>query len=146
MGRRDGMARPAADRILVNRYALKTPLGSGGTGVVWRAHDVVLGREVAVKEVALPASMPAQERRSAQARVTREARAAARLNHPGAVTLFDVVTHEAGVWIVMELVEAPTLAELVRTEGPLAPERAAEIGAELANVLESAHRAGIVHC
>ena len=139
------MARPAADRILVNRYALKTPLGRGGTGVVWRAHDVVLGREVAVKEVALPASMPAQERRSAQARVTREARAAARLNHPGAVTLFDVVTHEAGVWIVMELVEAPTLAELVRAEGPLAPERAAEIGAELANVLESAHRAGIVH-
>ena len=112
------MARPAADRILVNRYALRTPLGRGGTGVVWR---------------------------SAQARVTREARAAARLNHPGAVTLFDVVTHEAGVWIVMELVEAPTLAELVRTEGPLAPERAAEIGAELATVLESAHRAGIVH-
>ena len=56
-------------------------------GVVWRAHDVVLGREVAVKEVVFPAAMPDDERRPAQARVMREARAAARLNHPGAVTL-----------------------------------------------------------
>ena len=114
-------------------------------GVVWRAHDVVLGREVAVKEVAFPASMPDAERHSAQARVTREARAAARLNHPGAVTLYDVVTHQGGVFIVMELVEAPTLAELVRAQGPLPPERAAEIGAQLAGALEAAHQAGIVH-
>jgi eukaryotic-like serine/threonine-protein kinase len=82
------MARPAADRVLVYRYALQSPLGRGGMGVVWRAHDVVLGREVAVKEVAFPASMPDAERHSAQARVTREARAAARLNHPGVVTLY----------------------------------------------------------
>jgi hypothetical protein len=139
------MARPAADRILVNRYALKTPLGRGGMGVVWRAHDVLLGREVAVKEMAFPAGMPDAERHSAQARVTREARAAARLNHQGVVTLYDVVTHPGGVFLVMELVEAPTLAELVRVEGPLAPERVAEIGAQLASALEAAHQAGIVH-
>jgi serine/threonine protein kinase len=139
------MARPAADRILVSRYALKAPLGRGGMGVVWRAHDVVLGREVAVKEVAFPAGMPDAERLSAQARVTREARAAARLNHQGVVTLYDVVTHHGGVFIVMELMEAPTLAELVRVEGPLAPERVAEIGAQLASTLEAAHQAGIVH-
>jgi hypothetical protein len=139
------MARPAADRILVNRYALKVPLGRGGMGVVWRAHDVVLGREVAVKEVAFPAGMPEAERHSAQARVTREARAAARLNHQGVVTLYDVVTHQGGVFLVMELVDAPTLAELVRAEGPLAPERVAEIGAQLASALEAAHRVGIVH-
>ena len=114
-------------------------------GVVWRAHDVVLGREVAVKEVAFPASMPDAERHSAQARVTREARAAARLNHPGVVTLYDVVTHQGGVFIVMELVEAPTLADLVRVEGPLPPERVAEIGSQLASALEAAHRSGIVH-
>jgi hypothetical protein len=114
-------------------------------GVVWRAHDVVLGREVAVKEVALPASMPDVERHSARARVTREARAAARLNHPGVVSLYDVVTDQGGVFIVMELVDAPTLAELVRVEGPLAPERVAEIGAQLAGALEAAHQAGIVH-
>jgi eukaryotic-like serine/threonine-protein kinase len=114
-------------------------------GVVWRAHDVVLGREVAVKEVAFPAGMPDAERHSAQARVTREARAAARLNHQGVVTLYDVVTHPGGVLLVMELVDAPTLAELVRAEGPLAPERVAEIGAQLASALEAAHRVGIVH-
>jgi serine/threonine protein kinase len=125
------MAGTAADRVLVNRYALKTPLGRGGMGVVWRAHDVVLGREVAVKEVVFPASLPDAERHSAQARVAREARAAARLNHPGVVTLYDVVTSQGNVFLVMELVEAPTLAELVRVEGPLAPERVAEIGAQV---------------
>jgi hypothetical protein len=139
------MARPAADRILVDRYALKTPLGRGGMGVVWRAHDEVLGREVAIKEVMFPASMPDAERRSAQARVTRETRAAARLNHQGVVTLYDVVTDQGGVFLVMELVEAPTLAELVMVEGPLASERVAEIGAQLAHALEAAHQAGIVH-
>ena len=113
--------------------------------MVWRAHDVVLGREVAVKEVVFPASLSAAERHSAQARVAREARAAARLNHPGVVTLYDVVTSQGSVFLVMELVEAPTLAELVRVEGPLAPERVAEIGAQVASALEAAHQAGIVH-
>ena len=139
------MAGTAADRVLVNRYALKAPLGRGGMGVVWRAHDTVLGREVAVKEVAFPASLPDVQRRSAQARLTREARAAARLNHPAVVSLYDVVTHAGGVFLVMELVEAPTLAELVRLKGPLAPERVAEMGAQLAGALEAAHHAGIVH-
>jgi eukaryotic-like serine/threonine-protein kinase len=139
------MAGTAADRVLINRYALKTPLGRGGMGVVWRAHDVVLGREVAVKEVAFPASLSAAERDAAQARVTREARAAARLNHPGVVTLYDVVTSQGSVFLVMELVEAPTLVELVRGDGPLAPERVAEIGAQVASALEAAHHAGIVH-
>jgi eukaryotic-like serine/threonine-protein kinase len=145
VGRRDEMAGTAADRVLVNRYVLKILLGRGGMGVVWRAHDVVLGREVAVKEVMFPASLSAAERAAAQARVTREARAAARLNHPGVVTLYDVVTSQGSVFLVMELVEAPTLAELVRVEGPLAPERVAEIGAQLASTLEAAHHAGIVH-
>ena len=139
------MAETPADRVLVNRYALKTPMRRGGMGVVWRAHDTVLGREVAVKEVAFPPGLPDVQRRSAEARLTREARAAARLNHPAVVSLYDVVTHEGGVLLVMELVEAPTLAELVRLKGPLAPERVAEIGAQLAGALEAAHHAGIVH-
>jgi eukaryotic-like serine/threonine-protein kinase len=139
------MSMPAADRWVANRYVLKAPLGRGGMGVVWRAHDGVLGREVAVKEVVFPPAMAEQERRPAQARVLREARAAARLNHPGAVTLYDVVQDQGGTFIVMELVEAPTLAELVRARGPLAVERVAEIGAQVAGALEAAHAAGIVH-
>jgi eukaryotic-like serine/threonine-protein kinase len=139
------MSLPAADRLVADRYALKAPLGRGGMGVVWRAHDAVLGREVAVKEVVFPPTMADDERRPAQARVMREARAAARLNHPGAVTLYDVVQDHGGTFIVMELVNAPTLAELVRADGPLPVERVAEIGAEVANALEAAHAAGIVH-
>ena len=114
-------------------------------GVVWRARDAVLGREVAVKEVVFPPTMADEERRPAQARVMREARAAARLNHPGAVTLYDVVKDHGGTFIVMELVNAPTLADLVRSDGPLPVERVAEIGAQVASALEAAHQAGIVH-
>ncbi len=139
------MATPAPDRIVADRYVLKAPLGRGGMGVVWHAHDTVLGRAVAVKEVVFPPSLPDQERRSAHARVMREARAAARLNHPGAVTLFDVVQDQGHPFIVMELVPASTLAHLVRTEGPLPPGRVAAIGGQVADALEAAHRAGIVH-
>jgi len=114
-------------------------------GVVWRAQDALLGREVAIKELVLLATMPDQERRPARARVMREARAAARLNHPAAVTLYDVVQDQGGTFIVMELVNAPTLADLVRRSGPLPVERVAEIGAQVAGALEAAHQAGIVN-
>ena len=139
------MARRVTDRLVAGRYALRALLGRGGMGVVWRAQDGVLGREVAVKEVVFPPTMADEERRPAQARVLREARAAARLNHPGGVTLYDVVQDQGGTFIVMELVEAPTLAELVAAQGPLPVERVAEIGVQLASALEAAHGAGIVH-
>jgi serine/threonine protein kinase len=114
-------------------------------GVVWCAQDRVLGRQVAVKEVVFPPTMAEAERRPARARVMREARAAARLNHPGAVTLYDVVSDQGGIFIVMELVAAPTLADLVQAQGRLAPERVAELGRQLVGVLEAAHGVGIVH-
>mgnify|MGYP003291731422 CR=1 FL=1 len=117
------MATSAPDRTVADRYALEAPLGRGGMGVVWRAHDTVLGRAVAVKEVVLPPTLPDDERRAAHARVLREARAAARLNHPGAVTLYDVVLDQGHPFIVMELVPASALADLVRTGGPLSPAR-----------------------
>jgi hypothetical protein len=139
------MSEPAADRLIANRYALSAPLGRGGMGVVWRAQDAVLGREVAIKEVVFPPTMPEQERRPARARVMREARAAARLNHPAAVTLYDVVADQGVTFIVMELVNAPTLADLVREGGPLPVERVAEIGVQVAGALEAAHQAGIIH-
>src|SRR4030095_10109163 len=139
------MSGRSGGRMVANRYALSAPLGRGGMGVVWRARDAVLGREVAVKEVVFPPTMADQERRPAQARVMREARAAARLNHPGAVTFDDGVTDHGGTFIVMELINAPTLADLVRSEGPLPAGRVAEIGAQVAGALEAAHQAGIVH-
>jgi eukaryotic-like serine/threonine-protein kinase len=77
-------------------YVLRAPLGRGGMGVVWPAQDAVLGREVAVKEVVFPPTMAEEERRPARARVMREARAAARLNHPGAVTLYDAADPGSG--------------------------------------------------
>ena len=114
-------------------------------GVVWYAHDTVLGRAVAVKELMFPPSLTHAERRATEARAMREARAATRLNHPGAVTLYDVIHDQDHVFVVMELVEAPTLADLLQAEGPLPPGRVAKIGVQLAGALHAAHRAGIVH-
>jgi tRNA A-37 threonylcarbamoyl transferase component Bud32 len=135
----------AAERLIADRYALAVPIGQGGMGVVWRARDTLLGREVAIKEVRLPATVPDSERSSLRARVLREARAAARLNHPGAVTLYDVINEQGRAFIVMELINAPTLAQVVAKQGPLDPVRVAGIGAQVAAALAAAHEAGIVH-
>jgi eukaryotic-like serine/threonine-protein kinase len=132
-------------RLVAGRYVLGGPLGRGGMGTVWRADDVLLGRPVAVKEVELPGGPPGADREAASGRALREARAAARLNHPGAVTLHDVVEADGRLYLVMELVDAPTLRELVERSGPLAPAAAARVGLELLAALEAAHRAGIVH-
>jgi eukaryotic-like serine/threonine-protein kinase len=142
-GERDGMSE--GGRLLVGRYALHAPLGEGGMGVVWRAEDLLLGRAVAIKEVRLPSGMRDDRRAATQARILREARAAARLNHPGAVTVHDVVQDAGQILIVMELVEAPNLEQQIRREGPLPPGRAAAVGLEVLATLEAAHRAGIVH-
>jgi serine/threonine protein kinase len=139
------MAVRAADRVIANRYALKAALGRTELGTVWRAQDTLLGRAVVVREIVLPPWLADAERRATQASVLREAGAVARLAHPGVVAVFDVVADHDGVFIVTELVQAPTLADLVLTEGPLPPRRVAEIGVEVASVLEVAHSAGIVH-
>jgi hypothetical protein len=136
----------SADRRLVaGRYVLGGPLGRGGMGTVWRADDVLLGRPVAVKEAELPGGPPGADRAALRERALREARAAARLNHPGAVTLHDVVEGDGRLFLVMELVEAPTLRDLVDRSGPLGPAAAARVGLELLDALDAAHRAGIVH-
>jgi eukaryotic-like serine/threonine-protein kinase len=136
----------SADRRLVaGRYVLGGPLGRGGMGTVWRADDVLLGRPVAVKEVELPAGSADAGRAALRERALREARAAARLNHPGVVTLHDVVEADGRLLLVMELVAAPSLGELVERSGPLPPAVAARLGLELVDALEAAHRAGIVH-
>ncbi len=134
-----------ADRVVAERFRLIEPLGRGGMGTVWRAQDQVLGRTVALKEVSLPPSLPDSERKSMRERVLREARAAARLNHSSAVTVFDVLEDGDYTFIAMEMVDSPTLAQVVQEQGPLSPERAAFIGMKLLDTLEAAHAKGIVH-
>jgi serine/threonine protein kinase len=139
------MAQDVDGRRIAGRYELGAQLGEGGVGIVWRAEDTLLGRPVAIKEVELPPAVRDQQRAALRARVIREARAAARLSHPGAVTLFDVVQDGGQDYIIMELVEGPTLDQLVAGQGPLPPQRAAMLGLRLLATLEAAHRAGIVH-
>jgi eukaryotic-like serine/threonine-protein kinase len=139
------MAQDVDGRRIAGRYQLGAQLGEGGVGIVWRAEDTLLGRPVAIKEVELPPAVRDKQRAALRARVIREARAAARLSHPGAVTLFDVVQDGGQDYIVMELIEAPTLDQLVTEQGPLDPRRAAMVGLRLLATLEAAHRAGIVH-
>ena len=131
--------------VVLDRYQLTGRLGRGGMGTVWRATDGLLGREVAVKEIRFPEGLEDGEIATMRDRVLREARAAARLGHQGGVTVFDVAQDENGAFIVMELVEGESLSELVERDGPLEPRRAAEIGAQVVDVLEAAHAAHIIH-
>jgi hypothetical protein len=114
-------------------------------GTVWRAEDELLGRRVAVKEVVFPPGTSGLEAEALRERTRREARSAARLDHPSAVTVFDVVEEDGRPWLVMELVEARTLADVVRESGPLPPARVADIGLAVLGALEAAHKQGIVH-
>ncbi|MGW3417403.1 protein kinase domain-containing protein [Streptomyces phaeochromogenes] len=135
---------PGRERVIAGRYRLLSPLGEGGMGTVWRAHDDVLQREVAVKEVRAPAGLPAPDVERMYTRLEREAWAAARVTHPNVVTVFDVATEDGRPWIVMELVRGQSLADLL-DQGPLSPARAAEIGAEILAALRAAHTAGVLH-
>ncbi|MGI8758900.1 MAG: serine/threonine-protein kinase, partial [Acidimicrobiales bacterium] len=131
--------------LVASRYRLGRSLGSGGMGQVREATDAVLQRPVAVKTVALPADLDTDDRQSLRTRVLREARSAARIDHPCSVRVFDVVEDGDHLHVVMELVRAPTLAAVVAEQGPLSPERAATVGLGVLGALEAAHRAGIVH-
>ncbi|WJV49750.1 serine/threonine-protein kinase [Streptomyces flavofungini] len=114
-------------------------------GTVWRARDDVLGREVAVKEVRAPAGLPASEVERLYTRLEREAWAAARIPYRNVVTVYDVATDEGRPWIVMELVRGLSLSDTLEAEGPMSPQRAAHIGAEVLGALRAAHDAGVLH-
>ncbi|MBW3616091.1 MAG: protein kinase [Actinobacteria bacterium] len=131
-------------RTVAGRYRLLSPLGTGGMGTVWRAEDLVLGRSVAVKEVLFPHGLSDEDRDVLRERTRREARAAARLDHPSAVTVYDVVEEGDAPYLVMELLPGTSLADLI-AQGALDSERARRLGIEVLAALGAAHAAGLVH-
>ncbi|MDQ0750722.1 putative Ser/Thr protein kinase [Streptomyces africanus] len=135
---------PGAGRLIAGRYRLIAKLGHGGMGTVWRAKDETVDREVAVKEPRVPEHLPERERSNVFERMRREARAAARLDHPAVVDVHDVAVVEGQPWIVMELVRGRSLGDALQ-EGTLSAREAARIGLEVLGALEAAHAAGILH-
>ncbi len=133
------------ERLIGERYRLRHVLGRGSMGVVWAAHDEVLRRDVAVKEVLRPPGTTDVEAEVLRERTMREARSAARLSHPNLVTLYDVVQLDGDPYVVMELVPSSSLADLIRLRGPLTLEQGAAVADAVAAALDSAHKAGIVH-
>ncbi len=141
----DNVRPERAVALVGGRYRLDGVLGRGGFGVVHRATDELLQRVVAVKEVRLPISGSADERDRARERVLREARAAGRLQHPGAVSVLDVIDDGDLPWIIMEFVEGRALSRIITGQGPRPVDETCRIGISLAYALEAAHRLGIVH-
>ncbi|WP_327268535.1 protein kinase [Streptomyces sp. NBC_01218] len=141
----NGPQRDTEGRLLAGRYRLGKVLGRGGMGTVWRAEDETLGRTVAVKELRFPTAIDEDEKRRLITRTLREAKAIARIRNTSAITVYDVVDEDDRPWIVMELVEGKSLAEVIREDGTLTPRRAAEVGLAILDVLRSAHREGILH-
>src|SRR5689334_19847086 len=132
------------ERTLVGPYELLDKLGSGGMGVVFRAKDIRLHREVAVKllhEGYLGAGTPGN---NSQERFLREARAASALNHPNICTIHDVGEQEGKPYLVMELLQGQTLREIL-TGHPLPSSQIVNFGIQLARAMEEAHQAGIIH-
>jgi eukaryotic-like serine/threonine-protein kinase len=132
-------------RVIAGRYALGDVIGRGGMGTVWQATDRVLERQVALKEITFAVHLSDEERRILRERTMREARAAARLDHPHVTSVYDVVEEDGRPWLVMEHVSARSLQEILETDGPLSPTAVARIGLDVLEALDAAHAAGIVH-
>ncbi|WP_399897291.1 serine/threonine-protein kinase [Streptomyces sp. BBFR51] len=135
----------AGGRVIAGRYRLHERLGSGGMGIVWRATDQLLAREVAVKALPLDETLSAAEARRRRERTLREARAVAQLRHPHVIVVHDVVEDDERAYMVMELVDGGSLADRVLTRGPVDAGEAARIGIALLDALSTAHTAGILH-
>ncbi|MTK01386.1 serine/threonine-protein kinase [Micromonospora sp. CP22] len=139
----NGRATPGT--VIGERYSLRSAVGNGGMGTVWRATDTLLRRDVAVKEVVLPPGLAPSDRDAMYERTLREARAAAAIAHPAVVQVYDVVTEAGRPWIVMELLDARSLADMVIEDGPIAQRVVAKIGIALLGALEVAHAIGVLH-
>ncbi len=132
-------------RVIAGRYRLEARIGRGGMGVVWRATDQLLGRQVAVKEIPLDETLSAEDARLQRERTLREAGAVARLSHPHIMVVHDVVEQDERPYIVMELIDGGSLADRISADGPVDAAEAARIGADLLSALRAAHAAGVLH-
>ncbi|MEV6952826.1 serine/threonine-protein kinase [Streptomyces sp. NPDC051183] len=134
-----------AGAVLAGRYRLVEPIGRGGMGRVWRAHDELLHRTVAVKELTAGLYVAQADRDVMHARTQKEARAAARIQHPAVVTVHDVLEHDDRPWIVMEYIDGPSLADAAKAAGRIEPREAARIGLHVLGALRAAHAVGVLH-
>jgi hypothetical protein len=134
-----------ARELIGGRYRLLEIIGAGGTGRVWLADDELLRRRVAVKEIGTPAGIDPDHLLDTQLTTMSEARAAARLEHPGVVAVYDVVWRPDRAWIVMEYVESRSLDAVIHQNGPLPHREVTRIGLDLLAALAAAHAAGVVH-
>lgn len=144
-GPRRGQDADLTGRVLGGRYRVTGRIGRGGMGVVCRAVDEVLGREVAVKVLRAYTDASAPELADLRTRMQREARAAARIRHSGVVTVHDVIDEDGRPVIVMELVDGPSLDDALEQHGPLDPREIARIGAQVMDALDAAHQVGVLH-
>ena len=132
------------EKIIGGHYQLTGWIGRGGMAIVHRAIDLKLGRQVAVKEAVPPSDMSRADRDIMFERLAREAQLAASLKHPNIIAIHAIVHENGRPWIVMELIEAPNIAEII-DNGPLPPAQTAAIGIQMLDALATAHEAGIVH-
>jgi eukaryotic-like serine/threonine-protein kinase len=132
-------------RVIAERYRFLDRIGSGAMGVVWRAQDERLGRIVAIKQLLLAPSLDEREQDEAIQRAMREGRIAAKLHHPNAIAVYDVVEENGAPCLVMEYLPSYSLADTMAEHGPLDPVEVAQIGMQAAAALAAAHTAGIVH-
>ncbi|HEX8869793.1 MAG TPA: serine/threonine-protein kinase, partial [Lentzea sp.] len=135
----------ATGSLVAQRYRLVQVIGTGGMGRVWLGRDEVIGREVAIKELLLPAGLDEQQRTLLCQRAMREAQLAGQLNHPGIVTVHDVVEYNGTPMIVMEFVRGGSLADAIKARGALPADQVAHVAGAMLGALRAAHQAGIVH-
>ncbi|MBL1075073.1 serine/threonine protein kinase [Nocardia sp. 2] len=140
-------ARPIVgpDYLVAGRYRLKSKLGGGGMGAVWLAHDRLLNRDVAIKQVLSLADLSEEEAGEVRRRIMHEGRVAAKLSHEHAIAVYDVELEAGEPWLVMEYLPSRSVAKALSLTDTLSPIEVAQIGAQVADALAAAHAAGIVH-
>jgi len=142
---REGSAVSDVGRLIAGRYRLAEQIGRGGMGTVWRAEDELLGRQVALKQLHVSPHLGEEELTTMHERTRREARSAARINHPNVVVVHDVVDDDGLPCIVMEYVPSTTLGDLLKEGGTLSPNETARVGRGMVAALRAAHAAGVLH-